>query len=571
MKKNLFSCIYIGLAILLALFSKEDYLLRDISLSADLASLNNWHSAISLQHNAFFTWRLPSSLAQLIPLSFLGHYQALSAMILFCSIVFCLGLTSLLFQMSQKKNLIYPFSISLCLSLILVFVFGIERTMIPSLALLPWLCWGILGYLSSERKDNLFLFFIFLLSLLVSESANQFGLLIAGFALLFALLNDRAKQKKANALLYLALFAPQIIKLFLIPDLDFPDYPSLARVVADDGLPGNIHAFFGKEPLIQSIERIEVKKLFAVLSFVIFIFGTLVYLSLAKKGKLAKNICTLSIFLSLLVLLDTLATESFAQLMPIASFSRIIPCYLSYPLVSFFLAFSIISLFICLTYAENSLLLVLLICSTAYFSLDVPKIEDNLNYSKINKLPIAQKRILISPSLALVKREGLFVLEQKDKIKAAEFSYLPFTAKSSSDDFLNPEIILSDNNPKTRLAEMSGKQTGNEWLELRFAEDVTLDGIELSVGAFRNDFPRGLRILSAKDCKFENASPIYQTMDFQGSILYTKEGYPYYGSQSDVKIIFSSSVQTNCLRIEQTTKGVPFDWSVAEVKFASFR
>lgn len=571
MKKILLSCLYLALACVLSIFLLEDSLLRDISLADSFSNLSNWHSAINFEYNAYFTWQLPKYLSKIPDALFTENYQPISAAVFLLSIIFCLGLTALLFELSENQQLIYLFSISLCLSTLLVLIFGIERVVIPSLAFLPWLSWTILRYLKEDAKSNTLLFLLFLLSLLVSQCANQFGLLIAAFALLIAMLSEAQINRKKTALFLLVLFVPQVIKLFTIPLPDFPNYPASAHVIADDGLLGNLHAFFGAEPTIQSIDRMALKNLFFKTAFVIFLFGTLSCLLLSKKDKVSKNFCGLSVLLSALILLDIVPAESFAQLMPIASLSRIIPNYLFFPLVTFFLAFALISSTIYLLRSENLLMLTLFIFSLSFFSLKIAYIDSRSLHPEIRALSREHKKLMLSPSLALIKREGIFILDEKEKIMRTRAIELPFKARFSSDDFLKPEVILNDRNPKTRLAEMTGKQTGKEWLELSFAEDTTLDGIELSVGAFRNDFPRALRIFSAKDCDKHGAHLIYETKDFQGPVLFTSDDYPYYGDQSQVKIIFNHGATTNCLRIEQTANRAPFDWSIAEVRFFQFR
>ena len=50
-----------------------------------------------------------------------------------------------------------------------------------------------------------------------------------------------------------------------------------------------------------------------------------------------------------------------------------------------------------------------------------------------------------------------------------------------------------------------------------------------------------------------------------GAIRHTDLGYPYFASQSDVRIVFPHAVKAKCILIEQIGESSQFDWSIVGI------
>jgi hypothetical protein len=132
---------------------------------------------------------------------------------------------------------------------------------------------------------------------------------------------------------------------------------------------------------------------------------------------------------------------------------------------------------------------------------------------------------------------------------------------------------MLDGKVQTRWSSGKGAMTGDEWIYLMFTEDLLLDGIELSPGKFKSDFPAGLKISAPQNCpdvknlKSAEPSRTLKTLNpWQGPIHVTPSGFPYLGWQGTVQVKFKPS-STRCLLIEQIASRA-YDWSVAEIRLS---
>lgn len=564
MKKFITSIIFVVLAAFVATSLKEADLVVSLSNSNQIEKLSSWHDVLNTEYNAYFSWRVSKVLTTLTPASLINQYEALTAVIIFAAFIFCLGLSLLLYEILEDKNIIFPFSVALLTVSILPLFFGLSGVILLSFTFFPWLSWALIKYQNSEEKKFKFLLLILLFSFLISQSANQFSFVIVIFSIVFAKRDD--SEMLSNAALLIALFGPALLQLFLVSSPNFPNYPANSHVIPDDGIPGKLHSFFGPEAPITIIDRVALKLQIKKLACFLLAFSLLSSIFLVLSNRVSKRLSKAAIVIFGLVALDIISNESFAQIMPIASLARVLPNNLFFPLTPFFLIVGLISLIAAFVRNNNCILLIILFLSLT----NLTSKHSFKNYNDLlASLSPANQQLLVSPSFNLITKDGLFVLKDREKIEKAEFLQLPFKAKASKNNE-NISEILSDNNPRSRWAEKNGKQTGSEWLELEFEEPKALDGLELSTGVYRHDFPRGLTIKYGDTCS-KNMQQIYQTKDFQGALRYTKQGHPYYGAQSDVKIYFEKRIFAKCIRVEQTAEGAPFDWSVSRVRVVRFR
>jgi hypothetical protein len=99
-------------------------------------------------------------------------------------------------------------------------------------------------------------------------------------------------------------------------------------------------------------------------------------------------------------------------------------------------------------------------------------------------------------------------------------------------------------------------------------------GLKLSIGAFKSDFPRGLRVSTFKSCPTINdfqftphsdKIELFKANPWQGTIEFTQAGLPYFAPQTRVIARFKSALDLQCLLIEQLGIDPHYDWSIAEM------
>jgi hypothetical protein len=170
-----------------------------------------------------------------------------------------------------------------------------------------------------------------------------------------------------------------------------------------------------------------------------------------------------------------------------------------------------------------------------------------------------------------------WILERENIIRNARFeplgrSDVSVTASHNAEDI--PKLFSRDS--LERWSPGQGAQRGDEWLLLRFPEIQRLDGIELFLGPYVTDFPRGLRMKSAPECDAESKLPqqgesslfsaVTNYPAWYGGLEFTPHGLPYFKGRYSVKVYFPATIQSRCILIEQTAASVGTDWSVAGLR-----
>ena len=120
----------------------------------------------------------------------------------------------------------------------------------------------------------------------------------------------------------------------------------------------------------------------------------------------------------------------------------------------------------------------------------------------------------------------------------------------------------------TRWASKLEGQTGEEKLLIRFRKAKTIKGLALDMGQHYTDYPRGLRISYSESCdklELTNKKILIEKATWPGSVEMTADGFPYYGHQSQVKLLFPKT-QIQCLAIEQIGAIEHWEFSIAEIQ-----
>lgn len=171
------------------------------------------------------------------------------------------------------------------------------------------------------------------------------------------------------------------------------------------------------------------------------------------------------------------------------------------------------------------------------------------------------KDLRVSPSALILNERGEGLIKERDReyirlVRGRDFrarlqaSQRPRTAKFAWDD--NHGTAWKTGRP----------QAPGDYVELRFNSEVRLDRINLRTGN-SSDFPRAFRIL-------EWSTPsepveLARVSDWRGPILWTTDGYPYYGPQSEVLVDLPRGTKARVLRIELDSSHPIFDWAIQEI------
>ncbi|OVE80056.1 hypothetical protein BVY02_01450 [bacterium J17] len=542
-----------------------------------------WFNLVHGGHNAFLNWKL-SELSLLLPkVMNLGNSSTYFLSLFFSLSVFFITSLLLFRVLGNELDFLRAILSSLGLCLVLLLLFGLDVVVISTLAWLPLATLALLLCWKSDSPNYLYLTLLFISSCLLAESACHFSLFAALFSLLMAklmlmetsvVISDVSHVNGAykKLLVPLTLLVPSVVVLLLIPEASFPDYPFLSRVVSDDNIKGVIRPLIGVSPPLPIIERpwIQAEYFYPALLSCLSLLA-LAFVCVDRKDNANSNFYYLSLFLAFCLLLDVLPPDSFASIMPLYSLSRIIPNTFLFPLAPFALVFS----FFCLLlfaqkagrgYAGVLLFLVLFVCGLENPGLGGKEFSSD-------ELTSDQISLLVSPSSKIIRDNGLFLIREQQRFSTSERKLLaayPHRITSSNQMSEITAKAASDGNMETRWSTTSGMVGGRQWIQIELAEPVTIAGIFLEPGKWGADYPGGIRIVSSDICtaiSFEEGEILSDQDHWQGEILFTDEGFPYYGAQANVSIFFEQNATVRCLRIEQTRSRGFFDWSVAEVGF----
>ena len=353
-----------------------------------------------------------------------------------------------------------------------------------------------------------------------------------------------------------------------MPAPDFPDYPELAHLVPDDNLEGIVQPRYGPSHPLAVIDRSYLKEKYSRVTGMLLVLISLSAVAFKGRfGSFGADLNRGAILLTLLVFADAVLFESFSQIMPLETLARVLPHQSYLPLAPLVFALSIFLYFLALCSADKLWVIGLSSLLIASFPL-VEERSELLSEFEKSSGPSLEK-FLVSPSFRLIAERGSYILKRRNLVERSTFEaaakYLQNASFSKAGSKSAYERI-ADGKLNTRWSPGSGRQTGDNWLYLRFKKEELLFGLELSPGTFTSDYPRGLRVSQPTACPSEleraiNPQDLRSIVDFaswQGSVAYTDQGFPYYSAQDKVEILFASMVAAECLYIEQTVAGGSF-------------
>ena len=528
-----------ALTTLIYLLAKEKGILQDSDLAQTYCS-TAWHNVVHGTHNAFFVWRQPFCISSY-------PHLLLSAL---CSFIFATGFTLLLsnplskkikLQLSRLERITQLIIAASCTPILITF-FGIDQTLLYSLALLPWLI------LSLSQFAPYHWVALPSVTLALSNLSHQYALVVSILALILApLFAIRVRTTSAIVVLLIS-----YISVSFTPVVDFPYYPQGARLVSDDGIAEVVRPLLGHEYPMEVVDKVKLSTLFKKPITALFLLSLLLVSTCSRSKEKLKAALTLF----LIVLLGTNLLPSDLQMIaPLASLERLIPHTNILPLAPLFTAIGIMLILASITQFKrlSSIALLIYISCATY----------NAPHIYIPSSQVALEQQPASPSAAIV-RDTKRLSPQTDELNAQDLSTIQGVQISTSTNGANKKFLI-DGKKGTLWSTNQAKQTGQEWIQIEFPRTLSLMGLTLNPGRNSTDFPRGISVGYADKCTDTLQTAFNQT-PWKGPVRFTDEGLAYYGPQQKVRIVFNKEIQAQCLKIRQTAVNHNFDWSVAEVR-----
>ena len=536
------------------------------------------HPISNLYYNTFHSWSFTPAISNY--LNFTNSDLHVVIVLFFHLLFFISGIFSLLCYFLPKERLPVLF-ITINFTITFFILFKHDLVLLSSLSFLPLYIYCFLK-LSGSNGGRLFALFLLLPALyLFLTSANQLSIIYCLLPLLYFSWTSSKPWLKALFLISCCLC---IVRFSLYPAAEFPDYPTTARVVAEDTVPGNSRPVIGPDSVIQFQNLVIQREAFYWCSVVLAVFALLNFYS-NRSSRSALIILTISVCL----LLDCLLPDYLAHILPLETLGRIVPHLFFFSLI----AVSAALLLILLTcefvrtrrvYLINLMFLAIIIFSNSGKNFDYLHSQNINNLKKIfafnydpNFFQNSQIfKIINSPSAAVLMNYG-----SSEITKIFPFTKLQFKSIAA----LQPQFItthknidslkahLADYDDEVRWTSGDGQQRGNEKIYIKLTIPAWFTALELATGpasfaGYFTDFPRGLRVSSSPDCNFneENLVLLADYPVWAGSVKYTPGYFPYFSHESLVKIYLPKPEKLECILIEQTGITNKSDWSITEIK-----
>ncbi|MBX7137208.1 MAG: discoidin domain-containing protein [Oligoflexia bacterium] len=442
-------------------------------------------------------------------------------------------------------------------------LFGLDTIVIAAFC---WLPLFIFVLLRAESKSGMVLP-ILILSTLLALDADQFALPLALGGVALALAMGRSVS------IWFAVTVPAL-RAFWIDTAEFPDYPPSAHVVPGYNTSEGLYSLLGPESPIPILDRSYIRELAShtgMMLLVLAILGMLVERRLLKRS-FWSVVPSAVLVLAVCLLLDgSLVPPLYSQIAPLASISRLLPGLSLYPLAVIVSVGGVLLASIWLgSSAPTRLaplwslgaLFIIALLGVSNFS-NYPVMTAQGRQDLLKRGGLAPSAEFISPSLFIASQQGSDLAAINRPYSFGSLKEYAADITVSQNQSLASNLV--DGDPKTTWYPYGG-QFGVEWIQIALPELLPIDGIRLDPGAYRTDFPRGLKISAGLSCG--SLELVYFSPDWQGEILFTPKGFPYFGEQSRVTVKLSAPHPVRCIRIEQMGNSPRFNWNVAEIELS---
>lgn len=344
-----------------------------------------------------------------------------------------------------------------------------------------------------------------------------------------------------------------------------PLFPEFARVIPDDGLPGQFYSLIGSEPPLAVIDHVSVEAFYKLPSLILLAVILLLTFVVGFQLSLAALLPMV-----LVLIFDVCLPENLSAVGPLQSISRIVPGGAFISIVPGFFALSLLAVLLsCFNDTQQSVryhIFSLLCCACVLLlGFRIPPFLVQLVPSEV---PESEKRFISSISLPVYQTYGTSV------VHAYRSSVVnPRTVEAEFFDLRDNSLITSLDDgavetrwslPSNTLADVSVRG-----IKVAFKQPTTLNRMALRLGPFRTDFPGSLLVKGSSDCgsPLQSWKVLFEVKKWLGPIEFTGEGYPYYGAENKVWFPLPDAREIQCLAILQPTVRGYFDWSIAEIVF----
>jgi hypothetical protein len=538
--------------------------------------------------NAYMSWDFPPFVPQLLKW---GGYPLYAALLL---VIGAVGASCWL-RRRMDEGCIHPELLLILFQLLLLQCFGIDIVVFSFLACLPWQMLAIDALLDRENEGQGGYLLLAASSLLCCLLCHQLALLCSVAAFSVSLLERPVPEHCSRfTCLFTTVFLIDFAALLFYPTPLFPQYPSRGHLVPSYGVVDGLQPLAGDAPRLNCIDRQFLRSALAWPSVVLASLALLVWVlesvysgkptELLRHKARRRALPAAAFLLAAAAWLDSsMIPADWSQLAPLQSAARIFPGWYFFPLAIIVLAvggFFLVCAAACELRAKIcfAVVSVLLLVTGAFRQPFFRTAADASFWTNIlthdEPRQLAFRPFLTSPSYYLLREFGLDVLRDAEERRAIQYlpvAQFPVSLSSSAGPVNIADI--SDGDGSTRWSSGGGGQSGDEWLKLAFPAATVVRGLRLETGRFYTDFPRGLKIFAAADCEAvegeQGARVLYERRANEGEILYTEDGFPYFGTQYDISVPLLHADPLRCLVIRQIGADANFQWSVSELELAA--
>ncbi len=556
------------------------FMLAPVSVDAD-AHVGPWTALASLNLNAFHFWR-SDSFVRLFASSLSLPAAAFQMVIMLCGTWLAIRQHSAHF--ARTPALRWLVSAVPCLA-VLSFV-GLDRFVIGSLAWMPLLSMMLFALLNATRASYgarvlpLWVMALFV-SVQNSASANQSSVCTGLGALFIARYfwersQDRRalKVREALALATVAL-GPALWVAVTAPTVPLPAYPQDAHVVPESGTSLLYHALVGPAYPVLTLDRIAAAALYMPGS-ALLLAVSLALLVTGGRGATPnqKRLLLGTAAAAVCLVLDSALPYDLSLIAPLATLSRLLPWGTVVPLVS--VAIGLVAWLVAVAALSHSSRFVLALACTASllgsFIVSPELFSPSLAAYLAPSASAEVRRLVASPSSSVIRnllRQDPLFLDHIDYYHHKASGHFHDLFRQGGSYSLAPSVPLRDpaQPGRPRLSTGIARQVGGELCTAKLPKETLVSGVEISPGRNWGDFPRSMTI-SAGPCDRASAKHVVTVDGWQGPLLFTSDGFPYWGRHHFVRVIFPQPVSAQCLFVEQTGTA-PYDWSVDQVKVLS--
>lgn len=553
-------------------------LLDPVAIPGD-QQVGAWRLLINLNVNAFHLWRA-DPFSHLVSSLLSQPAAAFQMLLMLCGTWLALRQHSL--RLTHSPGLRWVASAFPCLAVIAAV--GLDPFVIGGLAWLPLLSMMLFALLNATRaRAGAQVLPLWIMALFVSvqnsNSANQAALFTALISLLLARYFWESDSQRRDlsppeaAGLFAVASVPALWVALAAPIAALPSYPDHSHVVPEEGTGLLYHALVGPSYSILTLDRSATAALYLPVS--ILLLGLSLALLTTTRRSSGPGRLRLPLFSSaaaLCLALDCALPHDWSLLAPLSTISRLLPWGTVVSISS--LGVGLVAWLVAIAAASHSSRAVALFAGVAQLLgvlVAPPELWSPILAKHLNADATAEtQRAIKSPSSSVLRH----TLTQDSNFLARLPYYREQSTRRMYDLFrlggtysLDPSVSRNDpERPggRPRLSTGRAGQFGNELCSAKMPREEVLAGIEISPGRNWGDFPRAVEI-SAGACDAAAASKVLVIPDWQGPLLFTSEGLPYWGMHHDVRILFPEPIASRCVFIRQTGRS-RFDWAVDQVK-----